>query len=513
MSNGEPGIDRNRVNDLEPIGVIDIGSNSVRLVIYEGAVRSPTPIFNEKVLCGLGRTVGSTKQLGHEAIERAIAALSRFRSIARILGVKNLRAIATAAAREAENGRDFIVRAEKAAGMPIEILSGEQEAKLAANGIFMGFDKPDGIAGDLGGGSLELINLAGHSFSDAVTLPLGGLRLIDVSSGRTDRALEIADGYAASVPWLNRGEGRTFFAVGGTWRSLAKLHMEMHDYPLRVMHGYRLPASSVIAFCETIRKAKKLLDLKGMSEVSKARREVLPYGALALERVLRRMRAKDVVFSVYGIREGLVYSLLSPAEQRKDPLVAFAEDYARLNSRSPAHAAELCRWTDAIFVTDGPKESDEERRLRHAACLLSDIGWRAHPDFRGEQSLNVIAHAALGGIEHNGRIFLALTVYYRHVGPDEEGEQRDEFSSRLKAIISKRMLRRARILGAAIRAAHMLSIGRPGIIDDAPLSYEGNRLVLTLPDAHRALDGERLQRRFNVLAKLLEREPEIRKGT
>ena len=339
MSNG--GYGHNRTSELEPIGVIDIGSNSVRLVIYEGAVRSPTPIFNEKVLCGLGRTVGTSRQLGSEAIGRAIAALARFHSIARILGVKNLRAIATAAAREAENGRDFIARAEKAAGMPIEILSGEQEAKLAASGIFMGFDKPDGIAGDLGGGSLELINLAGRSYSDAVTLPLGGLRLIDVSGGRIDRALEIADSHAASVAWLQRGEGRTFFAVGGTWRSLAKLHMEMHDYPVRVMHGYRLPASSVISFCETICKAKKLSDLKGMAEVSKARREVLPYGALALERVLRRMRAKDVVFSVYGIREGLVYSLLSPAEQRKDPLVAFAEDYARLNSRSPAHAAEL----------------------------------------------------------------------------------------------------------------------------------------------------------------------------
>ena len=510
-TSGRTSGDRGRFGELEPIGVIDIGSNSVRLVVYEGAVRSPTPLFNEKVLCGLGRTVGSSRQLGRDSIERALAALARFRAIARILGVKNVQAIATAAVREADNGRDFIMRAEKAAGVPIRVLSGEREAELAANGVLMGFPSADGFVGDLGGGSLELVDLASARRGDAVTIPLGGLRLLDLSGGRIDKALDIVDAQVAGVPWLGRGEGRTFFAVGGTWRSLAKLHMEMHDYPLRVMHGYRLPASQVISFCEMIRRSRKLTDIKGIQEISKARREVLPYGALAMERVLRRMRAKDVSFSVFGIREGLLYSFLSESERRKDPLLAFAEDYARLRSRSVEHAKELCTWTDAIFSGAGPRESDDEKRLRYAACLLSDIGWRAHPDYRGGQSLNVIAHSALGGIEHEGRIFLALTVYFRHVGSDDEGDPRDEFSARLRAIVSKRTLRRARILGAAIRAAHMLSVGRPGIIDETPLSYDGNRLVLTLPAAHQALDGERLSRRIQALAKLLERSHEIRR--
>ena len=504
------GGDRGRSGELEPIGVIDIGSNSVRLVVYEGAVRSPTPLFNEKVLCGLGRTIGSSRQLGRESIDRAIGALTRFRSVTRILGVKNVRAIATAAVREADNGNDFIARAEKALAMPVQILSGEREAELAANGVMMGFDRPDGIAGDLGGGSLELIDLTPEARGNAVTLPLGSLRLIDAAGGRVDKSLEIADHHLASVPWLSQGEGRTVYAVGGTWRALAKLHMETNDYPLRVMHGYRLPADAVIRFCESIRKAKKLADLKGIAEISRARREVLPFGALTLERLLRRTKSKDVVFSVFGIREGLLYSLMSPAERRQDPLLSFAEDYAHLRSRSAEHARELCAWTDALFSGPGPKESDDEKRLRHAACLLSDIGWRAHPDYRGEQSLNVIAHAALGGIEHEGRIFLALAVYFRHVGPDEEGEMRDELSARLKAVITKRTLRRARIVGAAIRTAHMVSIGRPGIIDETPLSYEGSKLVFSLPPQYQELDGERLARRFSTLAKLLDRQAEIR---
>ena len=496
--------------ELEPIAVIDIGSNSVRLVVYEGAVRSPTPLFNEKVLCGLGRSVASTGRLGAESVERALAALNRFRAITRVLGVKNVRAIATAAVREAADGREFIAQGARAAGTDIQVLSGEREAELAASGILMGFREADGIAGDLGGGSLELIDIAGGRSREAVTLPLGGLRLIDTSGERLDKAQQLADDHLGRVAWLPRGEGRTFYAVGGTWRTLARLHMDHTAYPLRVMHGYRIDAREAIDFCEDVRKARKLSDIAGVGEIPRPRREVLPYGALGLERLLRRMKPKDVVFSVFGIREGLLFSLLSDIERRRDPLISFAEGYARLHSRSADHARELCAWTDVLFQPPGPKETEEERRLRHAACLLSDIGWRAHPDYRGEQSLNVIAHAGLGGIDHEGRVFLALTVYFRHTGAGGDAENRDELSQRLTEIVSKRTLRRARILGAAIRAAHMLSIGRPGIIDEAPVAYEGTHLILTLPRSHAALDGERLRRRFEMLAHLLERELEIR---
>jgi exopolyphosphatase / guanosine-5'-triphosphate,3'-diphosphate pyrophosphatase len=492
------------------MGVIDIGSNSVRLVVYEGAQRSPTPIFNEKMLAGLGRSIATTGRLSDEAVARSLTALVRFRAVARVLGVKNIRALATAACRDASNGAEFIARAEKACGVKIEILTGQQEAEYAANGILMGFSNPDGFAGDLGGGSLEIIDIASKSLRESVTTPLGGLRLLDTSGGRIDRAVEIADEELARVPWLGKGQGRSFFAVGGTWRSLAKLHMEQTNYPLRVMHGYAVPAKDMIEFCEQIRKAKKLSALDGIEEIARARREMLPYGALVLERLLKSSRPKDVVFSVFGVREGLLYKLLSPAEQALDPLLSFSADYARLRSRSLRHAYELCDWTDALFVGPGPKETDDERRLRHAACLLSDIGWRAHPDYRGEQSLNVIAHAALAGIDHAGRVFLAMAIFYRHVGSSDEERVAGTLSDRLKAIGTNRLLRRARLVGAAIRAAHMLSIGRPGIIDETTLMYERDKLVLTLPVAHAALDGERLRRRFAVVAQLVDRKPEVR---
>ncbi|MFT3732254.1 MAG: Ppx/GppA phosphatase family protein [Hyphomicrobium sp.] len=431
--------------------------------------------------------------LGLEAVERALAALARFKVIARILSVKNIRVIATAAVRDAQNGRDFIERGERAIGTRIDILSGETEARLAAQGIMMGFIDADGVAGDLGGGSLEVIDLAQDRLNDAATLPLGGLRLIDTTGNKIERAVEIVDNALASLPWIRNGAGRTFYAVGGTWRALAKMQMDRVDYPLRVMQGYRLTTREALDLCEQFRKVKKPLDLPGISGVARARREVLPFGALVLERLLRQMEPRQVVFSVFGIREGLIYSLLPPYERARDPLICFCEDYAALRSRSVEHAYELCAWTDKLFSDPALEETAEERRLRHAACLLSDVGWRGHPDYRGEQAINTISHAGLAGVDHPGRIFLALSVFYRHETSENDGAG---LSDRLRSLVSKRVQRRARIVGAAIRAAHMLSIGMAGVIDQTPLSYENGVLVLTLPPAYAALDGERLRRRF-----------------
>lgn len=494
--------DRQLSEEREPIGVIDIGSNSVRLVIYEGAVRAATPVFNEKVLCGLGRSVHSTGRLADEAVERAISALTRFKAIARVVGVKALRAIATAAVREAENGDDFIVRGERACGTRIEVLSGEREAALAAQGIRMAFRDTDGFAGDLGGGSLELIDIYKETLNDGTTMPLGGLKLIDTTGGDLDAALALVDENLSKVDWLVHGAGRPFYAVGGTWRAIAKMHMDDTDQALRVMQGYSIPTRDAILFCEKIRKTKKVSTLPGIDDVSRARREIVPFGALVLERLLKLLAPSEVVFSVYGIREGLVFSMLSDAERARDPLMCFCEDYARLRSRSFDHAKELCAWTDALFDAPDLLESPDERRLRHAACLMSDIGWRTHPDYRGEKSLNVIAQSGLVGTDHPGRIFIALAVYFRHVGMSEEGT--DDLSERLKNAISKRSLKRARIVGLAIRAAHMLSIGMPGVIDETPLKLDGDKLVLTLPKAYANLDGERVRRRFESLGSLLE---------
>jgi exopolyphosphatase / guanosine-5'-triphosphate,3'-diphosphate pyrophosphatase len=494
-------------NDSGPVAVVDIGSNSVRLIVYENAGRAPAPLFNEKVLCGLGRTIATTGKLAPDAIKRALRALRRFRALIEQLGAGHVEVIATAAAREAANGPDFIAQAERVLDRKITLLSGTQEAELAALGIVSGFHAADGFAGDLGGGSLELIDVRGGRLSDAATLPLGGLRLIDASGGNLRKAREIVDAELAKVEWVEKGRGRDFYAIGGTWRALARLHMTQTNYPLSVMHNYKIPADEALKFASLLDHQSQS-SLAGIRDISSARRETIPYRALVLERLIKQMKPRAVVVSVFGIREGLLYSLLTEQEKRRDPLIAACEDLARQRSRSLDSAYELCFWTDAIFRAPGPTETPEQRRLRHAACLLSDIGWRAHPDYRGAQSLNLVAHGDFVGVDHPGRAFLALTVYYRN-----EGLVRDELSQRLVELVDKDMLKRARILGAAFRAAHMVSAAMPGVLTNTPLTYEGNRLAWTLPEPYSNLEGERVERRFKQLADLLDREPEIRVGS
>jgi exopolyphosphatase/guanosine-5'-triphosphate,3'-diphosphate pyrophosphatase len=494
-------------NDLSPVAVVDIGSNSVRLVVYEGAARAPTPVFNEKVLCGLGRSLATTGQLAPDGIKRATRALRRFRALIDQLNVDHVEVIATAAAREASNGPEFIAQAERILRHPVTVLSGTREAELAALGVVSGIHAADGFAGDLGGGSLELIDVRGGRLSDATTLPLGGLWLLDASGGSHKKAREIVDSELAKVDWLEKGRGRDFYVIGGTWRALARLYMTQTNYPLSVMHNYRINADDALKFSALLDHQSQS-SLAGIRDISSARRETIPYGALVLERLIKQMKPRAIVVSVLGIREGLLYSLLSDEEKAKDPLLEACEEIARRKSRSVVNAWELCAWTDTLFRAPGPVETQEQKRLRHAACLLSDIGWRAHPDYRGVQSLNLVAHGDFVGIDHPGRAFLALTVYYRN-----EGLVKDELSQKLIDLVDKDTLRRARILGAAFRTAHMLSAAMPGVLPTTPLAYEANRLVWTLPEPYSNLEGERVDRRFKELTGLLDREGEIRVGS
>jgi exopolyphosphatase / guanosine-5'-triphosphate,3'-diphosphate pyrophosphatase len=238
--------------------------------------------------------------------------------------------------------------------------------------------------------------------------------------------------------------------------------------------------------------------------VADARRPLLAYAAIVLEQLVRKARPKQVVFSALGVREGLLYELLDEEEQKKDALLAAAQELNLLRSRSPRHGEELIEWTDRFMSTSGLDETAEEKRLRHAACLLADIGWRAHPDYRGEQSLNIIAHAAIVGIDHPGRAYLALAVFYRHMGLVD-----DELSPRLRELASTRMLDRARVLGAAMRVAYIVSAAMPGVLPDTPMQVTRGKLVLKLPGKYAELAGERVANRLRQLARLIGREPVV----
>lgn len=495
---------KGRLDHGPAVAVIDIGSNSVRLVVYEGLARSPSPIFNEKVLAGLGREVQSTGLLAPDAVTEALAALTRFRALCDTLQVGRVFGIATAACRDADNGPRFIREAERISRIKIDILSGRREAELAALGVVSGVFQPKGITGDLGGGSLELIGVDGHNIRRGVTLPLGGLTLKDVSGGSLKRAERVVEDALSFVPFLKSGRGRSFYAVGGAWRALFGLHMAQTGYPLHVMHGYTVRAREALEFCELVQRVnpETLLNIEA---VAAARRPLLGYAAIVLGELIRRIKPDQVVVSALGVREGLLYSMLKPREQQKDALIDAAQNLNLLRSRSPLHGDELMAWSDQFMKSSGIDETADERRLRHAACLVADVGWRTHPDYRGEQALNLISHGDFVALDHAGRAFLALAVYFRHIGITND----EELSPRLRELASTRMLDRARILGAAMRVAYMVSASMPGVLPKTPLKVERGKLVLHLPGRFAALAGERVSNRMRTLARLIGREPQV----
>ncbi len=498
--NGEVEVVGRRVR-AEPVAIVDIGSNSVRLVAYEALSRALTPIFNEKVLCGLGRGVATTGILAPDAIEKALAALRCFRLLCDQMGITDITVLATAATREASNGPDFLRLAREAIGTAIDLIGGPREAELSALGVVSGFHRPDGIVGDLGGGSLELIDVADGTIGGGVSLPIGGLALSDLAGGSPTRAVRIVREALREAKVLERLAGRTFFAVGGTWRALAKLHMSRRAYPLHVVQGYVMPADPGL-FAELVEGPDRESSA-ATPAVSSARRPLLGYGAVILEEVIRSGQPSEVVVSTLGVREGMLFERLDRTQRNLDPLMLAARALNADRARSPQHGEDLCLWTDGLFAALDLTETADQRRLRHAACLLSDTAWRAHPDYRGLQAFTTLANAAFVGIDHPGRCFVAIAIQCRHDGLDAE------IPDALRALIAPAMLERARIVAAAMRIAFQMSAAMGGVLPSVPLGGTRKTLTLKVPERFAALAGNRVQNRLKQFAKLVGREPEI----
>lgn len=496
-------IAQGRLRELVPIAVIDIGSNSVRQVVYEGLTRAPAMLFNEKILCGLGKGMVTTNTLNQRGVKRSLAAIQRFTRLARQMHVSKTHIIATAAVRDAKNGNEFIKDVESIVGQKVEVLTGKMEARYSAFGIKSGFHNPAGIVGDMGGGSLELVTL-GDEVGNGITLPLGGIRLNEMSSGSLSKARKIVRNNLKELNLDWPSKDKTFFAIGGTWRSLGKLHIANTKYPLSAVHDYEVKASEIIAFCNKIINGD-LRDIKGIYAVSKNRRDLLPIGAVVMREVLKSTKAKKVSFSSLGIREGVLYSLLSKQQQRRDSLLRAAKDLSVLRARSPEHCVELATWTEEAFKTLGIKESEDDARHRVASCFLADVAWRAHPDFRADQSLGIIANAGFVAISHEGRAYLAIANYHRYQGLGSKIR-----SPKIASLANPAAAKKARILAALFRVLYMFSATMPNILPRIKLKkVDRKSFVLKVPKDLSDLIGERPKERVKQLERELDRKVTI----
>jgi exopolyphosphatase/guanosine-5'-triphosphate,3'-diphosphate pyrophosphatase len=286
--------------------------------------------------------------------------------------------------------------------------------------------------------------------------------------------------------------------VGGTWRSLAKVHQVLRAYPLHMVQHYQVDARDMLELCEQIVAGASVGKTYPGSELaSSSRRELVPYGAAMLIEVLKAGKFDAVVFSALGVREGFLYGLLDEEERAVDPLLQMAEQVNVLRSRSPAHAEDLIEFTGDFLHSIGIKETAEEERLRRVACHLADIGWRGHPDYRGEQAVDMVAYGSTTGVDHPGRAFLAEVLAVRYMGLKQKS-----ISAEVLALSGAAMSARARLIGASFRVAYPMSAAMPGVLPRVSFAIyrDKNLLKLKLPQDLAFLDGEHLRGRLDQLA-------------
>lgn len=480
------------------VAVIDIGSNSIRLVVYDSLDRTPLPVFNEKVLCGLGRGLAESGRLNPDGIGMAKRNIARFTRLLHELNVGRVDVLATAAVRDAEDGAQFVTDLEQMMGREITVLPGEEEARLAAFGVLSGMPEARGVVGDLGGGSLELVGLDAGALKQQVTLPLGPFRV-----GRKPKSeiKSAVDEILSELDWLDDFKGRDFYPVGGAWRSIAKVQLASSRHAIKVIHNH-------VVGTREIRRLVRLIAQQGgtslakLPGVSRRRLETLPYAALLMDRLLDRLRPGRVVFSAYGLREGHLFSLLPASVRKIDPLLHAA---AKVDARSESWTSgdEIHAWLSPLFAD----ESAEESRWRRAACLLSDVAAGEHPEYRAEHGFLLALRAPIPGINHAGRAFVATSLFVRYGGKLGSGPTTD-----VVGMMDERSLVCAQILGTGLRLAHTLTAGATGVLSNASLDLQAGSVTLRLGEADTELDGEVVRRRLDALARALDRPSETQVG-
>ena len=472
--------------------VVDLGSNSVRLVIYEGSGRNPVAIFNEKAVLRLGRGLQSTGRLHEAGVAQALKVMVRYHLIARAMRAAPFEVLATAAVRDASNGPDFVAAlSERMPGVAIRILTGAEEARLSAAGLRCGILGADGILADIGGGSLELVRLRPDGIGHAATLRLGVIRLAERADGDLARARDLAEADLAELPWLSEGADRSLYLVGGAWRALARVHMQAVRYPLGIVHQYAIGQDVARDLAHMVTSAK-------LAAAPRRRAEDLPYAAIVLRRLLRATGARRVVFSAYGIREGWFLQTVADSVREQDPLLAAARENAERLSRDPALPPALIGWTAPLF----PYEPPDVTRLRHAACWLSDTGSRDHPEYRAEITFERTLYMS-GALDHPTRAFLALTMATRY-----EAEPDAPYLATARALLDPAGIARAELLGTALRLAYTLSAGTPDLLAGTTLSLAPGRVVLRLAGPG-VFAGDGVERRLDRLAALLGLTPTV----
>ncbi len=476
--------------------IIDIGSNSVRLVVYGGPARAPFPLFNEKLLAGLGKELESGGALPEAAMEATLKALARFRRLIEMMGVEDVQVVATAAVREARNGSEFLGHIADLGFSPI-VLSGAQEAEAAGYGVLSTIPDADGIAGDLGGGSLELVRLRDGQVQDGISLPLGSLRIAAIRAEGPLALRRALTQMLKKEAWIAEGRDKPFYMVGGSWRTLARVHMHRTKYPLPILSGYEVAPRDAARMQRMTAAVDKTL-AKEIPAISASRVSSLNDAAALLAALASKIRPSKLVTCASGLREGLLFSRLSPAIRKRDPLLEEARAEGARQGRFEEHGRLIHDWITPVFADEAP----DLARIRHAACLLGDVAWQANPEFRAERGVDMALHGSWTGASHKDRGLLAAALFAVFGGDLH-------LPAPIAVLAPADELARARFWGLAIRLAQRLSGGTAQALEHSQLVRMGEKLVLRLSPSHAALASDQVARRLKALAAQLGIKAEV----
>ncbi len=492
---GKPLFDDPGARALSRVGVVDVGSNSVRMVIFDGAARSPAYFYNEKVMCELGAGLSDTGRLNPRGRERALAAILRFQALAKDLGLPALHAVATAAVREAEDGPEFCREVEAQTGVIISVVDGEEEARLSAQGVLLGWPGAYGLICDIGGSSVELAEIGEGDVGRRMTSPLGPLKLRDIKGGRRARKAHIKATLEEMRDQMGPQRDRLFL-VGGSWRAFARLDMLRRGYPLNVLHEYRMTHHSVRETIKFIEKGDPET-LRIAAGVSSSRMALIPYAMDVLSRLIRTFKPKDIAVSSYGIREGLLYQQMPQRLRDRDPLIEASRFAEAKDARLPGFGKHLFDFVMPLFKSAPP----QKLRLIKAACLLHDVSWRAHPDYRAEACFEYVTRANMSGLKHSERVFIGLALQHRY-----RNKREDNRFTPMYELLDERGQQEAEILGKAMRFGAMLWMQPDATMGKLRFYPKKQKLELTLPKAAAPLFNEVAEARLNSLAGALKSE-------
>ena len=484
-----------RARNLSRVGVVDIGSNSVRLVVFDGAARSPAYFYNEKVMCALGAGMAETGRLNVLGRERALAALRRFQLLAQGRGLPSLTVVATAAVRDAVDGPDFCEEVRRVTGLKIWVISGEMEARFSAQGVLLGWPGSYGLVCDIGGSSMELAEVREGIVKRVTSSPLGPLKLRDIEGGVRERSKVIKDTITRMSDDFGPQHDRLFL-VGGSWRAIARIDMMRRAYPLHVLHEYRMTYDDVMATVDLI-ASTETEDLRLQAGISGNRMALVPIAAEVLGRLVKGFKPADIAVSSYGIREGLLYEYMPKKLQDRDPLIEACRFAEAKDARLPGFGRTLYDFVRPLFPDAGPAKL----RIIRAACLLHDVSWRSHPDYRAEVCFEYATRANLGGLKHWERIYLGLALLHRY----RKNREGTPFEA-LYDLLDEDSKKEAEILGKALRFGAMLWMQPEAQMATLNWEPDNRRLEMHMRRDVSALYGEVAESRLTSLADALQAE-------